>query len=45
VVTALVSSRETYEVAIAVFGADRVYAPSLLRLRRPTVEAKNERAA
>jgi DNA-binding MarR family transcriptional regulator len=45
VVTALVSSRETYEIAIVVFGPDRVYAPSLLRLRRTTIEAKSGQAA
>ena len=32
-VTALVDSRSAYEAAIAAIGADRVYAPELLRLR------------
>jgi hypothetical protein len=40
VVTALGGAQECYDAALVVFGATRVYAPTLLRLRvqEPSVE-------
>jgi len=45
VVTTLVGSRETFEAALAAFGAERVHAPALLRLRAPTPAAGAGEAA
>jgi DNA-binding MarR family transcriptional regulator len=50
-VTALIDSRATFDTAVAAIGADRVYAPDLLRLRRrdpkpgATSETKSSEAA
>jgi DNA-binding MarR family transcriptional regulator len=38
-VTALVESKGVYEAALHAFGAERVYVPALLRLRRPAAAA------
>jgi DNA-binding MarR family transcriptional regulator len=43
VITALEQPREVFAAALAVFGAERVYAPALLRLHRPAETATEAR--
>lgn len=43
IVTALAGAQECHDAALAVFGADCVHAPALLRLRMPEISAEGSR--
>jgi hypothetical protein len=44
IVTALVGSQEIFNIALAIFGADRVHVPQMLRLRSPIPNGHSAKA-